>query len=419
MSRRLRQITATTDVHSAFGSSAPMLAHLHAARAHSLVVDCGDFFEGSGYYRIGQGRIEREVLTGLYDLLAPGNHGWPHHFEPGLREMTVCANAADDTGKPLFDRVRVTLVGGRRVAVTAVISPRAFRSIPVGQRVGHRVTDPVQALREVLLEHHHRADAWVVLSHSGFAEDLKLAAACPFADVIFSGHCHADACGPVRVGDTLVVKGRELGVGYATAEPVGNGWAARSACFPSGSRLPDELSLLAEKIDHVGRTLAARLGPVHEPYRNAELDRHRLLREITDRLHTECCTDGVILNETALRPAPLGDQLTLSDLLAIEPFDNQLVHARLPGAYAADPHAFVTHLARQVGPLSIAPRPLPKEVRSVLTTDYLADTYLSGSGRTQTPGTARPGGTPRAGLGQAVRRALTTPPPDEPEEGVR
>lgn len=105
-----------------------MLAHLHTTKADSLIVDCGDFFEDSGFYRFGKGRIEHEILTGLYDLLAPGNHGWPHYFEPGLHEMTVCSNVAGGKGNPLFDRVRIKPIGGHRVAVTAVIGPQAFNA---------------------------------------------------------------------------------------------------------------------------------------------------------------------------------------------------------------------------------------------------------------------------------------------------
>lgn len=398
MNRQLRRIIATTDVHSAFASPAPMLAHLHAARAESLIVDCGDFFEGSGFYRLGQGQIEREILTSLYDLLAPGNHGWRHHFEPGLHEMTVCANTTDDDGKPLFDRVRIERIAGRRVAVTAVIGTQAFNAIPAGDRIGHHVTDPAQALREVMLEHHHRADAWIVLSHSGFDEDLKLAAACPFADIIFSGHCHSDTYGPVAVGDTLVVKGRELGIGYAAAEPIGTGWAARTGTFPSSHGLPEGLATVRDKIALVGRTLASPLGIVNGPYRNGPLDRRQLLADVAGRLHSGLGADAVVLNETALRSTPLGEVLTLGDLLTIEPFDNRLVHARLPDDHAQDHEQLLGHVTDRVGLLVVAPTPLPPATRSVLTTDYLADSHLGG--RTHQAGLR---------LGQAVRSVLVTP----------
>ncbi|MET8411896.1 metallophosphoesterase [Streptomyces sp. NPDC005195] len=408
MTRTFTQIVATTDVHSALDRADSLLPHLYGLRATSLIADCGDFFEGTGYYQLGKGASEREILTTLYDVLAPGNHGWPHYFEPSLREMTVCANAVDDsTGRPLFDRIRIVDVQGRRVAVTAVIGVRAFHTIPVDQRAGHRVTDPATVLRELMLEHHHHVDAWMVLSHSGFETDLELAVACPFVDVIFAGHCHSSTYGPLNVGDTLVVKGGELGAGYAAAEPVGSGWAARTAPFPDNGTVPAELAALKEKIAFAGRMLAARLGTVNEPYRDTELDRHRLLQDIADRLHTGLGADAVILNDTTLRPTRLTDVLTLGDLLAIEPFDNQLVHAFLPDAYTADMDGLLAYLAERVGPLAIAPRTLPQEIRSVLTTDYLADTYFGG--RTHEAGLR---------LGQTVRRIVATPLPDQ-EEGAR
>ncbi|WP_217231977.1 bifunctional metallophosphatase/5'-nucleotidase [Streptomyces anulatus] len=341
MSRTYGQIVATTDLHSALDQANRLLPHLHDLKETSLIADCGDFFEGTGYYRLGKGAIGREILTTLYDVLAPGNHGWPHYFEPGLREMTICV------------------------------------------------------------------DSWIVLSHSGFDEDLRLAGACPFVDVVFAGHCHSDTYGPVHVGDTLVVKGRELADGYAAAEPVGSCWAARTAVFPAPATIPDELTTLDEKIASICRMLATRLGTVNEPYRDTVLDRHQLLRDVAFRLHTGLSADAVILNDTALRPIHLGDVLRLGDLLAIEPFANQLVHAFLPDRHAQAPDGLLTHLTGQTGPLAVSPGPLPPGIRSVLTTDYLADTYLGG--RTHQASLR---------LGETVRRVIATPLPEK-EEGDR
>ncbi|MGI5262482.1 bifunctional metallophosphatase/5'-nucleotidase [Streptomyces angustmyceticus] len=403
MTRTLARIVATTDVHSALADAGGMLAHLHDLRPTSLIVDCGDFFEGTGYYQLGRGRLEREILTTLYDVLAPGNHGWPHYFEPGLHQLTVCANARSDAdGKPLFDRLRILDIVGRRVAVTAVIGRQAFEAIPADQRRGQHVIDPVAALRELLLEHHHHIDAWMVLSHSGFESDLELAAACPFADVIFAGHCHSEFYGPAHVGDTLVVKGAELAAGYVAAEPVGAGWAAHTHRFPHAAGLPDSLAALGGKIAATGRTLATPLGPVNEPHRNHVVNRRLLLTEVTSRLHTGLGAGAVILNETALRAAWLGDVLTLGDLLAVEPFGNQLVHAFLPDEHLAHLGGLLDYLTERSGPLVTAPHPLPAGIRSVLTTSYLADTYLGG--RTHQAGLQ---------LSQAVRHVLSAAPSAE------
>ncbi|MDJ0340429.1 metallophosphoesterase [Streptomyces sp. H10-C2] len=405
--RVLERIVATTDVHSALDQVGPMLAHLHQARATSLVVDCGDFFEGTGYYRLGGGTIERQILLSLYDVLAPGNHGWTHHFEAGLREKTVCANAVDDaTGKPLFRRLHLAEIGGRKVAVTAVIGPGAFNAIPFGQRAGHRVTDPVRALVELLLEHHHEADAWILLSHSGFEEDLHLADACPFLDVIFAGHCHSDYYAPEPVGNTLVVKGRELGAGYALTEPVGSGWAAHTCLFPTAGQAPEELKAITRQIDLLRERLNTPLGHVTDRWRGTVPGRRELLAEVAARLHTGLGAAAVILNETTLRPTqyPLGEVLHLADLLAIEPFGNQLLHAPLPEADAGDLPGLLARLTERAGPLVTAPDPLPAGIRTVLTTDYLAEAFLGG--RTHQAGIP---------LGQAVRHVLADPLPDSDE----
>ncbi|BCM67515.1 hypothetical protein EASAB2608_02849 [Streptomyces sp. EAS-AB2608] len=399
--RNLRQIVATTDVHSAFDNAAPFLTHLHALRPTSLIVDCGDFFEGSGYYGLGRGTIEREILLGLYDVLAPGNHGWPHHFEPDLHLHTVCANAVDaKTGDALFSRLHIADIDGRRVGVTAVIGQQAFHSIPPAQRAGHCVTDPLQALRQVILAHVHEVDSWVLLSHSGFDEDRKLAAACPFLDVVFAGHCHSDQYGPVRVDGTLVVKGRELAEGYAIATPVGAGWGAGTTSFPDQvpSFVPAELAGLRSRIEEVRQQLAAVLGPLSPAYRHQPLDRRNVLLDLAARLRTALGADAVILNETALCAVPLGDTVTQGDLLSIEPFGNQLVHAHVPDPARSDLPGWLSQLTTQTGPLVTAPDPLPDAVTTVLTTDYIADNYLGE--RTHEAGLR---------LDQAVQHVLTAP----------
>ncbi|MCW5251742.1 metallophosphoesterase [Streptomyces sp. SHP 1-2] len=395
--RHFQRIIATTDFHSAFDDAVPMLAHLHAMRHDSFVVDCGDFFEGTGYYRLGQGRIERDVLVRLYDAVAPGNHGWGHYFRPDLHAITVCANAVDaERGDPLFRPARLVNVGTRRVAVTGVIGPQAFNAIPADQRAGHRVTEPVQALRKLMLTHHHRADSWVVLSHSGFDEDLKLAAACPFLDIVFAGHCHSERPKPVSVGDTLVLKGRELATGYALAEPVGAGWAAQVGSFPQTAALPHELGRTRKAIAAIHEELRAPLGLLRPPYANGPLDRRALLSDVADRLHNGLGAEAVLLNETTLRSPQLGTVLTQGDLLAIEPFDNQLVHAHVPERFLTDPAALFARLTAQAGPVVSTSHPLPDRLPTVLTTGYLADAYLGG--RTRQAGIR---------LSQAVQRTLT------------
>jgi 5'-nucleotidase/UDP-sugar diphosphatase len=218
--------------------------------------------------------------------------------------------------------------------------------------------------------------------------------------VIFSGHCHSDQSGPVRIGDTLIVKGRELADGYAIATPVGPGWGAGTTRFPdrTPAAIPADLSEAMNLIVKVREELAEVLGPVTREYRHQTPDRRGLLLDLATRLRSGLGVDAVILNDTALRPVPLGDFLTLGDLLAIEPFGNQLIHARVPEDFRQDVRGLLTSLMEQAGPLVTSPDPLPGGITTVLTTDYLADNYLAG--RTHAAGLL---------LSQALKHVLSAP----------
>ncbi|MFG1705416.1 metallophosphoesterase [Nonomuraea sp. M3C6] len=376
--RVLERILATTDVHSSFDRPLPMLAHLHAARPGALVVDCGDFFEGSGYYRLGGGAIERRALALLYDVIAPGNHGWRHHFEPDLRAMTVCANAIDaGTGEPLFRPVRVERIDGRQVGVTGVIGEEAFATIPPSERTGHRVIQPVLALHELRARYRDAVDDWIVLSHCGFDHDLALPVLCPFISVIFSGHCHSDQQGPVQVQHTLVVKGHELGSGYAEAALRDGRWAVRARTYPRTTRVDNSIAPLLAHIQEIRERLINPLSPLAEPFRDTIPDRREILMLIAHELRIRHAIDTVVLNETSLRPIHLGSVLHEGDLLAIEPFANQLVRAHIADA-TGDPKDFFGKLTAQVGPLVIDHDPAAPELRCALTTRYLADTFFGG-----------------------------------------
>jgi 5'-nucleotidase/UDP-sugar diphosphatase len=371
--RTLDQIVATTDFHSSLDHAQSLVGHLHAHRQRSLVVDCGDFFEGTGYYLLGRGDVERRLLLSAYDVIAPGNHGWSHHFEPKLRQLTVCANATDTDGRWLFRQFHKARIGNRMVGVTAVISPQAFSAIPMAERATHRVLDPAAALWE-LRGRNLDVEDWVVLSHSGFADDQLLAAKCPFLSVVFAGHCHSPKYGPLRVGDTLVVKGPELGRGYAIAEPTPDRWTARTLLADSPVPVPRQFAPIADQITGLHGRLTAPMGTILEHWRNRLVEPRELMTAVVAWLHDRRNDMPVILNEPALRPVELGQTLTLADLLAAEPFANELVYAPLPYRNGGV-QTVLQQLTDRAGPLLTAPAALQPPVHTALMTGYLAETF--------------------------------------------
>ncbi|MFE2850123.1 metallophosphoesterase [Streptomyces lavendulae] len=357
-------ITATTDFHSALHRAPNLLATLHRARPTSLIVDSGDFFEGGAYYPVTRGAVEQRILRELYDVIAPGNHGWRHYTGP-LRSLTVCANVMDaSTNTPFFRPLHLAELSGRRVAITAVIGPNAFASIAPDLRASQRVTQPVLALQQLYAQHHQDVDVWVLLSHQGYQRDQDLASRCPFLDLVFSGHCHSTDSGPEGVGTTMLMKAPEFGRGIATARLNSGRWITNvelTAPLP----FPAELSWATQVIGQAEASLDEIVGRPSMYWKNRTIIPEELLRHVAARLRRQTGL-GVILNASAITPRPLGDVLTRRELIELVPYDNRLFQM---GPSAAMHKRSVQDLAPSGGPLVVD---VPEEHGPLLTTDYLA-----------------------------------------------
>ena len=374
-----RGILVTGDVHSHLEHAPSLLDGIARASQGMLIADSGDFFEGTGYHRLGGGAVEREILTRLYDVLAPGNHGFGHYLsDPALYEMTVCTNIVDGAGKPVFRPSRPLMVGGVSIRITAVMSPEAFATIPAAEREGLRAVDPAAMLRALAAYRPGEASrAVVVLSHSGWDADVRLARACPFITVLFSGHCHSDRYGPARVGEVLLLKGREHAVGYAQAHPVeGSGWGGRIAHFqPPAGPLREDVADLQSRAAALRATLAHPRAPVREGWSGITPQRATLLRLVAKKVlaSSRVRADVVVLNETLLRPCRLGTHVTTGTLMETAPFATRLAAVELD---AQDAARLPERLAPLLGPVLSLGDPSRRARCRVVTSDYIARTHL-------------------------------------------
>jgi hypothetical protein len=215
-----------------------------------------------------------------------------------------------------------------------------------------------------------------VLSHSGYDHDLHLGEACPGVDVIFSGHCHSDRYEPTAAGTAWVVKGYELGVGYARATLTDHGWRASVHHFPPTNETPTCMKPIMMRIERIQHRLAEPLAPLTDAFRDQPLSLPTLLTSVAADLRHISGTDAVVLNQTCLRTTHLGSDLTVGDLLTIEPFGNQLATAAVPKPFTDDPAALLAMLTNRAGPIITHPAQLPPGLHRVLTTGYLAANFL-------------------------------------------
>ena len=173
-----------------------------------ILVDAGDFSQGTPYFNFYHGRVEVDALNRMgYDAITLGNH----EFDYGVDTLAavlqnasfavVCANynvegsALADIVRPYVILHRLGLkigIFGLGVNPNGLISQINFAPI--------QYMDPIPVAQEVatLLKEKHHCDLVVCLSHIGThtttslqeVSDTQLAQATRNIDIIIGGHTH-------------------------------------------------------------------------------------------------------------------------------------------------------------------------------------------------------------------------------------
>lgn len=169
-----------------------------------LLLDSGDFSQGSPYYTMFKGDVEIGLMNMMrYDAATIGNH----EFDFGLDNMArvfrkaafpiVCANY-DFTGTPLEGIVKPYTVirrGGMKIGVFG-LSPALDGLVSKQNCVGVKYLDPVKKAQEMadLLRRKEKCDLVVCLSHLGWGldgtDDKWMMSHTRGIDIVLGGHSH-------------------------------------------------------------------------------------------------------------------------------------------------------------------------------------------------------------------------------------
>ena len=172
--------------------------------ANMLLLDCGDFSQGSAYYNLYKGEVEVRLMNLMrYDACTIGNH----EFDFGLENLArlirmaefpfVCCNY-DFTGTPCEGLVKAYIVierAGVRIGVLGVC-PQPQGLITGKNFEGMRYTRPAQAAQPIIdrLRGEEHCDVVVCLSHLGWGDnpdmDPDFIANTTGLDVVLGGHSH-------------------------------------------------------------------------------------------------------------------------------------------------------------------------------------------------------------------------------------
>ncbi len=183
---------------------AEMIRQERKANPGLLLLDSGDFSQGSPYYSMFMGDVEIELMNKMgYDAATIGNH----EFDYGLENMVrifkmasfpiVCANY-DFSGTCLEKIVKpYTIIrrDGLKIGIFG-IAPQLEGLVSLKNCVGVKYLNPIEKAQEMadLLKNKEKCDLVICLSHlgwgSGGESDKAMMSKTRNIDIVLGGHSH-------------------------------------------------------------------------------------------------------------------------------------------------------------------------------------------------------------------------------------
>jgi len=350
-----------------FGGSARLVSALADARSRSnnaILVDGGDQFQGTLFYTYYKGKLAAEMMNKMgYDAMTVGNH----EFDDGpevLRgfmdsvDFPVLMSNADVSGEAtLADKLAKSTVierGGEKLGLIGLTPQDTDELASPGPNIVF--TDPVGAVQgEVDKLTEMGVNKIIVLSHSGYGVDQRVAANTTGVDVIVGGHSNtflsntsdrAEGPYPTMVGETAIVSayayGKFLGELNVTFDDAGNILEAKGEpIIMDASVAEDEATVAriaeaAAPLDEIRNKVVAETAEAIDGERGscraAECTMGNIIADaMLDRVKDQGI-EIAIQNGGGIRASIDAGEVTMGEVLTVLPFQNTLSTFQVSGA---------------------------------------------------------------------------------------
>lgn len=322
------------------------------------LADVGDFMDGTPFSTEYKGEADVAAMNAVgYDFSTFGNHefnGTLSQLKKLLGEVknpVLLANAVDRVSqKPLGQTWRVEKAGVLRVGLFGLVT-REASTYPAAKE-GVDILDEVKTATEVVAALRKRADVVVLLSHCGEAMDQKLADSVPGIDVVVGGHSHTrmpigtlvwhgDDLKVADVTGTVIVQafqwGGELGrLDLLFARDSKGAWHVdryRARLLPITKETPAEPSVAAV-VDRYWQPIAPRYGQVVGKAAgdfSSRGDDEAPYNLVADAVRETFGVDVEMENPGGVRAPLVAGDITLGDLVTLDPFDNKVILCKTTG----------------------------------------------------------------------------------------
>lgn len=165
-----------------------------------LLLDAGDFVQGTPYFNLFKGEIEVKAMNLMkYDAATLGNHEFDYGMEV-LEEVIrkadfpIITSNYDFSQTELANLVKPYIIlkrDGVRIGIIGIcVKPQGL--IAANNYKGMKFLDPVKTANELAeqLRSQQKCDMVICLSHLGYEQDQKLAESTRQIDLIIGGHSH-------------------------------------------------------------------------------------------------------------------------------------------------------------------------------------------------------------------------------------
>ncbi|WP_298910361.1 bifunctional metallophosphatase/5'-nucleotidase [uncultured Aliiroseovarius sp.] len=350
-----------------FGGSARLQTAIEEARSrtnNSILVDGGDQFQGTLFYTYYKGALAAEMMNQMgYDAMTVGNH----EFDDGpevLRgfmdavNFPVLMSNADVSGEPLLhDKLAKSTVierGGEKLGLIGLTPQDTDELASPGPNV--IFTDPVQAVQgEVDKLTEMGVNKIIVLSHSGYGVDQKVAAETTGVDIIVGGHTNtllsntnerAEGPYPTMVGSTAIVSayayGKFLGELNVTFDDDGNITEAKGEPLimdggvheheATKARIAEAAAPLDEIRNRVVANAAEAIDGERSSCRAMECTMGNIIADaMLDRVKDQGIQIAM-MNGGGIRASIDAGDVTMGEVLTVLPFQNTLSTFQVSGA---------------------------------------------------------------------------------------
>lgn len=336
------------------------------AEKNVIVIDAGDALQGSVYFTLFGGEVERKMMNAVgYDYQIMGNHEFDNGLE-SLANQWKQANAEllstnyDLSGTPLDGIVKpyaINETGGRKLGIIAInvdpyglVAPHNYENV--------EYLDGIKAANATAwhLKHNEKCDMVIAVTHIGYSSrpgynDLDLAGASEDIDIIIGGHSHTridpnskQAHAVNAKGDTILIAqagkwGREIG--EVIIEPDGK---TTSNLIKVDSRLdnsidPEAAAILAPYRHSVDSILSVKVGRSASKMVQGSTELVNMISDLVAEIGSNMAgrkVDLALMNRGGIRCDLPKSDITKGLLMQMMPFDNRITLLELKGSDLTD-----------------------------------------------------------------------------------